>query len=294
MKRIAVAAMLAAASSSAVATPLALYPVQSGAETVRYHNGVPTLDLETETGAIEITPLPFDHGYVSLGVGVYNKGSTPANFGIENLTVTIGTQTVSVFSEDQLARKARSRAAWSAVGIALLAGAAAAAASTAHTTETSHGVLHTPHGSYSWANSYRDNTIGVVGATAATAGGVAGIVGVQNRLDYTLANLSESIVQTTTIDPDASYGGRVVIDKGHELKPPYDVKIIATWNGKPYPFVFRVTPQGKNLPLAYTTPPTSLPAGNLTPIANSPPAAPPQPVAPSVPKPMAASATKTS
>ena len=143
---------------------------------------------------------------------------------------------------------------WSQIGIAMLAGVAAAAASQAYTTNHYSGVLRTPHGTYAWASSYRDNSIGVLGATAAVAGGTAGIVGVQNRLDYTLENLATEIIQTTTIDPDGSYGGRVVIEKDDKAKLPYDVKINMSFGGVDYPFVFRVTKEGVNLPPPYTMP----------------------------------------
>ena len=52
----------------------------------------------------------------------------------------------------------------------------------------------------------------MLGATAATAAGVAGIAGIQNRLDYTLQNLGNEIIQTTTVESDASYGGRIVVE----------------------------------------------------------------------------------
>jgi hypothetical protein len=240
---------------------LSLYPVQTGAETVRYQTGIPTLNLETPTGAIEITPAAFDHGHVSFNVGVYNKGAQPSNFGIENISAKLQDHDIAILSSSELQKRAKSRAAWSQVGIALLAGAAAAAASTAHTTQTSYGRFSTPRGHYSWASSYRDNTIGVLGATAAVAGGAVGIVGIQKRLDFTLANLSDEIIQTTTVDPDSSYGGKFVIEKAANIKAPYDVRVVISWNGASYPFVFRATKEGQNVPPPYTTPPGPAPHG---------------------------------
>ena len=236
------------------AAELRLYPIQTGAETVRFLTGVPTLNLETAEGAVQITPLPFDHGHVTFGLGIYNKGGSSGNFGIENIQATINGVAVRVLSSAELQKRAKSRAAWSQVGIALLAGAAAAASASAYTTQTSNGYLSTPHGSYSWVSSYRDNTLGVLGATAATAGGVAGVVGIQQRLDYTLANLAHDIVQTTTIDPNASYGGRIVIEKPVKATAPYDVVTVITWNGAQYPFAFRVTKEGVNMPPPYSSP----------------------------------------
>lgn len=255
MKKVvlAVSATLAL-SSYAAASPVMLYPVQTGAETARFLKGVPTLDLETDSGAVQITPLPFDHGHVVLGVAVYNKGKTPANFGIESVAASVADKPVPVLSERELEKRAKSRAMWSQIGVAMLAGAAAYAASTASTTNYYHGHMVTPHGVYAWSAAYRDNTIGVLGATAASAAGVAGIVGIQNRLDYTLANIADSTVQTTTVDPDASYGGRIVLEKIPGAKEPYDVRVMLKWNGAAYPFTFRVTHEGVNVPPPYAAP----------------------------------------
>jgi hypothetical protein len=288
MKFICVLAAILAASVSveAVAGPAMLYPVQTGAEKVRYRIGVPTLNLETPTGGVQITPLPFDHGHITVGIGVYNKGYQPINFGVENISATINGMPIAVLSSAELQKRAKSRAMWSQIGLAVLAGAAAAAASQAYTTSHYNGVMRTPHGTYSWASSYRDNSLGVLGATAAVAGGTAGIIGIQNRLDYTLDNLAAEIVQTTTIDPDASYGGRVVIEKDDKAKLPYDVRIMMSLNGTEYPFVFRVTKEGVNLPPPFVTPvSTMIPSGMTGPAVadHSGASASPSPLTPPVP-----------
>jgi hypothetical protein len=247
------AALVAMSCSVAAAPKMALYPIQAGAETVHFQQGVPTLNFETPTGAVQITPLPLDHGSMSFAIAVYNKGTMPANIGVENITVTTGGQTLAVFTREQLESKAKTRAMWSQIAVAAIAGAAAAAASTASTTQTYHSRTYTPWGAVSHVSTYRDNSIGVVGAGVAAGAGVAGIVGIQNRLDYTLANLGDEIVQTTTVDADASYGGRIVIDKLKKVPLPADVQIKIAFNGETYPFNFRATPAGKNMPAPFTT-----------------------------------------
>lgn len=243
---------MVAFSGQAIAADLILYPVQVGQETIRYRTGIPTLNIETPGGSVTVTPLPLDHNHATFGVAVYNKGDNSTNFGIENVTASVNGQPIPVLSRDELEKRAKSRAAWSMVGLALLSGVAAAAASTAHTTDHYYGNVRTPHGTYLWSASYRDNTIGAVGATAAVAAGTAGIVGIQNRLDYTLGTLATDIVQTTTIDPDNSYGGEVVVEKPSGMSLPYDVTITMHFNGADYPFTFRMTEQGKNKPPAFT------------------------------------------
>ncbi|MGI4881372.1 MAG: hypothetical protein ACRYG4_28255 [Janthinobacterium lividum] len=235
----------------AIAADMILYPVQTGAETIRYRTGIPTLNLETASGSVTITPLPLDHNHATFGVALYNKGDNSTNFGIENVTASVAGKSIEVLSREELQKRAKSRATWSAIGIGLLAGVAAAAASTAHTTSTYYGNVRTPHGTYFWSSSYRDNTIGTLGAGAAIATGTAGIVGVQNRLEYTLGTLGTDIIQTTTVDPDNSYGGEIVIEKP-TAKTPYDVLITLSFNGTAYPFTFRMTEQGKNRPPAFT------------------------------------------
>ena len=252
MKSLVFAVLVFANATSAEAADLILYPVQVGSETIRFRTGIPTLNIETATGAVTVTPLPLDHSHATFGMAVYNKGNSSVNFGGENITATINGLPIAILTREELEKRAKSRAAWSAVGIALLAGVAAAAASSAHSTSHYYGNVRTPHGTYFWSSSYRDNSVGALGATAAVAAGTAGIVGVQNRLEYTLGTLATDILQTTTIDPDNSYGGEVVVEKPANMKLPYDVTITAHLNGIDYPFTFRMTEQGKNKPPPFT------------------------------------------
>jgi hypothetical protein len=252
VKRLVAIIASATLAGQTMAADMILYPVQAGPETIRYRTGIPTLNIEFPTGSVTITPLPLDHNHATFGVAVYNKGDNSVNFGIENVTASIGGKHIEVLSREELQKRAKSRAAWSMVGLAVLSGVAAAAASTAHTTDHSYGNVRTPHGTYFWSSSYRDNSLGVVAAGATIAAGTAGIVGIQNRLEYTLGTLATDIVQTTTIDPDNSYGGVVVIEKPSGVGTPYDVTIAIHLNGSDYPFTFRMTEQGKNKPPAFT------------------------------------------
>lgn len=252
MKNFALLLAAAGLTGQAVAADLILYPVQTGPETIRYRTGIPTLNIETATGSVTVTPLPLDHNHATFGVAVYNKGDNSVNFGIENVTASIGAKQIPVLSREELQKRAKSRAAWSAIGLAVLSGVAAAAASTAHTTSHSYGNVRTPHGTYFWSSSYRDNSLGAIGAGAAIGAGTAGIVGIQNRLEYTLGTLATDILQTTTVDPDNSYGGEVVVEKPSGATLPYDVTVTMHFNGADYPFTFRMTEQGKNKPPAFT------------------------------------------
>jgi len=246
------AVVLGTVTPTIAAAENAIYPLQVGDESLRYFQGTPTLDLASVSGAVQITPLNFDHGSMSFRIAVYNKSGQPANFDGSNIRVTVGAQSLAVLTKDQLIKKAKSRAMWSQIGIAMLAGVAVAAASQAYTTQTYQSYTNTPWGSISHVAQWRDNSAGTVGALAAGAAGSAAIVGVQNRLDYTIRNLSSEVIQTTTIDPDSSYGGRLVIEKVKDLKLPQDVHLTIAWNGVDYRFAFRVTKPGQDLPPPFT------------------------------------------
>lgn len=267
-------AAIASLSTPALAGPkYAIYPVQTGDETARFRQGVPTLDLETPTGAVQLTPLPMDHGSLSFAVAVYNKGATTANFGVENVAVQSGPQTLAVFTKDQLVAKAKNRAMWTAIAVGVLAAGTAAAVANASTTQTYHSQTYTPWGRITHVASYTDNTLGTVAAGASVGAGVAGIVGIQNRLDYTIANLNDEIVQLTTVDPDASYGGRIVIEKLKAKALPVDVRLNVSWNGASYPFTFRVAKPGKDMPPPYVAraviapAPVAPPSATVAPVA---------------------------
>lgn len=229
----------------AAAEPV-LQPIQIGAETLRFDQGVPTLDLQRQQGSVQIRPLPLDHGSPAFSVAVFNASPRSANFGIENLTVQAGDKPVSVFSVDQLVRKAKSRARWTQIGIAMLGGIAAGVA--ASQTDTYHGYIRTPRGSY--VSSYSGpSAFGQLQATALTAGAAHGIAAVQYNLDRTRDVLGDSIVQTTTLYPQQSYAGKIVLEKIPLDERPVRISIVVMWNGEQYPFAFQFAKAGTAAPV---------------------------------------------
>ena len=211
--------MLAVSSQAIAGTAMRPQPFQVGEETARFDQGVATVTLEQKNGAVQITPLPMDHGSVAFSVVVYNDGTSPANFDISDIEADAAGVKFAAQTADRLKSAAKSRALWSQIGVAVLAGAAATAFASAHTTNTYRSRLRTPHGTYSWVSSYRDNSIGTVGAIAAVGAGGVGIVSIQQRLDATLAEIGDQVVQRTTIDQVESYGGRVVFETSRDNMP---------------------------------------------------------------------------
>src|SRR3546814_15084221 len=82
-------------------------PVQVGAETVRYEQGVATVELFNRQGSVQIQPLPVDHGSLAFYVGVYNAGHVPANIDISTFSIRAGDQTLAVFPTQEIEKNAQ-------------------------------------------------------------------------------------------------------------------------------------------------------------------------------------------
>jgi hypothetical protein len=243
------AALLCAISTPLVATPpLVLYPERIGAETARFYRGSAAVMLKTPAVTVEIRPMPVEKGRVTLAIAVFNQSRQPGNFGVENVTATVNGMPTAIPSAAQLADDAQRKARNAKIGAALFAGAIAGVASTAHNEGTYYRHVGGPHGGYTRAIHWEDNTPGVIGATAAVAGGALVIHGIDKKLDYTLDQLGSQILQTTTIDPGSSFGGMVVIPTEKRPAYPAEVRLQVSFNGHVYPFAFRLTPSGMNVP----------------------------------------------
>lgn len=222
-----------------------IQPVQVGNETVRYDQGVATVELFNRQGSVQIQPMPADHGSLAFFVGVYNAGQLPANIDIANFTVQVGDQPLAIFSRHDLEKKAKNRAMWTQIGIAALGGLAAAGAASQR--DTYHSSFYTPRGSYHGYYS-APSAIGQIQAAAITAGTGYAIYNVQQRLDQTRRDLANGVVQLSTVDPDRSYGGKIVLAKIKDKKLPKVVTINLDWNGERYPFSFRLVKPGTPAP----------------------------------------------
>lgn len=241
--------LVSAVVSPAFATsPLALYPEQIGQETARFYRGSAAVMLQTPSGTIEIRPMPVEKGRVQLAIAVYNKSGRPANFGIENISASVNGIPVPVPTSEQLADQARQKARSAKIGAALLTGVVAGVASTASSHGTAYRHVGGPRGGYTQAIHWHDDTPGIIGATAAVAGGAMVIHGIDKKLDYTLDQLGGQILQTTTVDPGSTFGGLVVVPAGKDLAYPAQLRLQISFNGVAYPFAFRLTPPGMNVP----------------------------------------------
>ena len=243
------ATLVAAIATPAMAAPaLTLYPVHIGAETARFDRGAATLSLQTPTGTVEVRPMPVEKGKLAFSVAVFNQSKVPAHFGTENIGATINAIPVAVPTRDQLADQARKKARGAKIGTVLATGVLAGAASTASSSGTYYHYVAGPRHGYAQAIHWEDNTPGVIGATASIAGGAMMVQSIDQKLDYTLDQLGTRILQTTTVDPGSSFGGLVIVPTGKGLAYPAEVGLQIAFGGKVYPFAFRLTPAGTNVP----------------------------------------------
>lgn len=240
---------LLVSSTAASAASLTAYPVTSDGLIMRYNRGVPTGQRDDKLATITVTPLPLNRGRLAFAVAAFNKSSQPINLGIENIDVSLsdGTQ-LRVLSHDDLVRQAKNRARWAQFGMALATGLAGAAVAANAGRHTYNGTMATPYGYYRYSGTYVNGTEQALATAATTAGGMYAIASIQQGLDDLVANLGESVLQTTTVDQGAGYGGNIVLDKirwkptkGSKGKlTDQQLKLTVTIQGKPYPFEFDI------------------------------------------------------
>jgi hypothetical protein len=237
--RILAGALLLASSTAFAETRLRFDPVSDASANVRYYKGVATLDREDSNAAVQVTPIGLDHGRLTFAVSVLNLSQAPDNFGIEDVTATVGDQTVPVLSRDRLDAMARNRAHWAQFAVAMVGGLSAAAAASSR--DTYHATTFTPHGTYSTTIT-APSVGGQIAAAGAAASSAVAIGTIQARLDATRDALANEILQTTTVMPQDSYAARFVIEK-FKGGWPQKVHLVMNFAGKQYPFDFQVSKQ---------------------------------------------------
>lgn len=248
IRRVCSAFALLVFSAPAVAAPkYVVHAVQTGSETARFDQGVATLDLMGKRGAVQLRPLPMEHGSLVFSIAIWNDADQPLNFDVTNIQAEVGQQTLRPFTADELVAKAENRAMWTQIGIAVVGGLAAASAA-ANNHNTYRTVTTTPSGVYTSTTTVPNYNADLKAAASVAAAG-AGIAVVQSRLDETRARLGNEIVQLSTVDPGSSYAGRIVLQKVKSKELPVDVRLYVDWNGERYPFTFRVAKRGTPAPI---------------------------------------------
>lgn len=238
-------------SAPAIAEPhIDIHGLVEGAQGARFIKGVPTIDLPLQNGAVQVRPLGFDHNDTVFAVAVFNAGTEPANIALEDMHATTNGNPIRIWTGRDLARQAKNRAMWAQLGIAFLSATGSALAASQR--DTYHSSFVTPRGVYSYSGSY-PSLAGQIQANAIIDNGIAAMAFVQQKLDAALANIDDSVVQRTTVDPGMSYGAIVVVDKVDYSRAPFEVQLTIDWNGERYPFSFLLTKAGQPAPQQYVS-----------------------------------------
>jgi len=271
-----VCALLLAAPVQA-GKPFDIHGLIVGNEGARYVKGVPTLDLQQQRGAIQLRSLGFYNNRPIFAIAFYNAGPEPVNIGLEDIHVAVNGAPLAIFPLEELERQAKHKAWWSKFGLALLGGVAAGAAASQR--DYSHGTITGPYGSYSISMS-SPSLAGQLQADRIEANTAYGIAAIQYQLDRTIEMFNDRVIQRTTVDPGASYGGLVVLDKLKKGDPPFELHLDVDWNGERYPFAYVMQKPGQPVPdrysamLASKAKPRALNAVFATPAASTAPTAP--------------------
>jgi len=203
---LALAAMVSA--TPAMAGKLVAKPIQVDGQSIRFDQGWPTIEDDLPLAGVRVLPIEGQmHGGYQFKVAVFNKGPSSINFGAENVSLSYkGSDAIPCWTKDQLAKKAKKKAFWNQMALAMVAGVAAAAQNN-NTNITTYG----PRGAVYHTVIQRPGLSD--GQLATIAAGGAGIALTQLNLEKTLAALNDDIAQTTTLDPQSGYGGIVVAQK---------------------------------------------------------------------------------
>ena len=222
-------------------TPYSISPVAAGSQEVRYDHGKPTTYSVMNHGVVQITPLGVNKDdRLGFEIAVFNKGTLPANFGTENLSVVQQDGTPGkVMTTVELEHEAEVKATWAKVAM-VVAGGLDAYVAGRNSYRTTNATVRTPYGNasihartYDAAAAYQaGHDIGVETA--------AGIDSVQASLDETIHSIGQNVLQTTTVDPGMSTGGIAVVDSLSSSNFPQDIVLQVGWNGDSHLFHFTV------------------------------------------------------
>jgi hypothetical protein len=219
-------------------------------------------------GAVQITPLGINaDSRLGFAVAVFNKGTQPADFGVENLAVVQQDGTADkIMTSVELQHEAEVKAAWAQVAVAVIGGLASYEAGR-HSYSITNAVVRTPYGSASiHARTYDAAAAYQAGHDIGVATGM-NIASIQGSLDHTLQSIGQNVLQTTTVDPGDSTAGIAVIDALSSSSYPQDIVLHVNWNGEDHVFHFTVAKGEEAVvrQLSHPVPPSSLVASAAPP-----------------------------
>jgi hypothetical protein len=285
--RIALAAcVIALATTAEAGKPFDVHGLVIGNEGARYVKGVPTLDLQQRQGAVQLRSIGFYKNRPAYLIAFYNGGPDPVNIGLEDIHVTIDGAPLRVFPVEEMQRQAKNDAGWKTFLLAL--GGALSSASAASERDTFSGRISGPYGTYIVSAS-GPSLAGQLRAERIEAQTVQSIAAVQYQLDRTIETFDDQMIQRKTVDPQASYGGMIILDKLKHGDPPFELHLDVDWNGERYPFAYVMQKPGRPVPERYN----AMLAERAKPRALNARFAPPPPAEEGIPHPTRAVAANT-
>lgn len=223
---------------SACATSYSVKPVAAEGQTIRYVSGQATTFAEGRNGSVQVTPLGVNEkGRLVFGVAAFNNGTEATTLGVENMSATAAGAPLRIFTHAELERMAKNDATIAMVATAL-AGAASAYAATQGPTYTS--TYSTPRGVYRYQAT--DHVAQAALAGTAVAGTALTMKQINDNLDGTLQALQGQVLQTTTVDPETSFGGQVITDRvAIPAEGALDALLTVSFNNDVYQFRWDVS-----------------------------------------------------
>jgi hypothetical protein len=244
----ALAAAGALAAPAQASKPFDIHGLIIGNEGARYVKGVPTLDLQQRQGAVQLRSIGFYKNRPAYLIAFYNAGSEPVNIGLEDIHVTVNGEPLRVFPVEEMQRQAKNDAGWKSALLAL--GGALSATAAANQRNTYSGSISGPYGTY-FVSASGPSLAGQLRAQQIQDDTVQSIAAVQYQLDRTLELFDDQMIQRTTVDPQASYGGMIILDKLKHGDPPFEIRLDVDWNGERYLFAYVMQKPGKPVPDQY-------------------------------------------
>jgi len=251
-------AVLALIAATGCASSYQLTAVPNTDQSLEYYKGIPSLSSYAENSAVSISPgnKSFEKraGFV---VTVFNDSPESQVIDTTNIEVVSNDGSLKVFSAAELEKEARNAAAWQAVAVAMSSASnsyanSQAAYSSSYTTArtNSYGNVYTPSGTASY-NSYGYGT-----ATTSTynpavtqvleaenrARTDSQMANIQSQLGQSLANVSNNILQATSVYPGQSFSSKFIVAPIKLIKGQSMVKVVVNFAGDVHTFQFDASP----------------------------------------------------
>jgi len=235
-----------------------LTAVPNADQNLEYYKGIPSLSSFAENSAVSISPgsTSFEER-AGFFVTVFNDSPESQVIDTTNIEVVANEGRLKVFSAAELEKEARSAAAWQAFAVAMSSASnsyanSQAAYSSSYTTANtnSYGNVYTPNGTATY-NSYGYGTATTSTYNPAVTQALEAenrartnsqMADIKSQLGQSLANVSNNILQATSVHPGQSFSSKFVVAPIKLIKGQSMVTIVVDFAGDVHTFQFDATP----------------------------------------------------